>query len=376
MFKKNKKTILILLTLLSLFFLTLYIQRIIKFVKTHYTVSERKTISKLEMVLDDAYENHYFHGCVLVAQKGKILFNRSYGYADFENKDTLNTNSIFQLASVSKQFTAMGIMILKAKGKLSYSDSVHQYIPEFPYKDVTIRHLLNHTSGLPNYIWQVDRFCEKNDFPYNDDAIRILNRERLYLSSYTGEKFKYSNTGYVLLASIIEKISKMRYDEFMMKKIFRPLKMKNTFVYSPALQDSAKRKIIPGYRHYSRGYRKLPMTKFDGIVGDKGIYSTTGDLFKWDQALYNEKLVDDEILIEAFQNGRLNNGEKVKYGFGFRIKKDDFGNRLIYHNGLWEGFRTSIVRNIKDEKTIIILEHTNCRYKHRLLKKIEMIVNR
>ncbi|MEA3500434.1 MAG: serine hydrolase domain-containing protein [Candidatus Marinimicrobia bacterium] len=341
-----------------------------------FTQKEKRQIVELEKVMKNANSKYNFNGSVLVGIKDKIIFNQCYGFANFDEKDTLTTSSIFQLASLSKQFTAMGIMILKESGKLKYDDKVKKFIPKFPYPNITIRHLLNHTSGLPNYLWLVDRFWNLSEPPYNDDAIRILIAENQYLNFNPGEKFQYSNTNYVVLASIIEKISKMRFGDFLDKNIFKPLDMKNTFVYSTALKDNENRKMVPGYRHYSRGYRKLPKTKFDGIVGDKGIYSTTGDLYRWDQALYNEKIVDKETLVDVFSNGMLKNGKKVKYGFGFRIKKDKFGNRIIYHNGLWEGFRNSIIRNTQDKTTIIILEHTNCRYKYRLLRKIERIVNK
>ena len=340
-----------------------------------FTKIEKEKIAKLEKVLKKANGKYYFNGCVLVATNNKIIIDKCYGTADFEKKDTLTTNSIFQLASMSKQFTAMGIMILKDNGKLNYDDKVQKFIPNFPYEKITIRHLLNHTSGLPNYLWLVDRFWVLSEPPYNDDAIRILNSANQYLNFESGKRFQYSNTGYVLLASIIEKVSKMRFGDFLNKNIFEPLGMENTFVYSTVFKDNENKKMIPGYRHYSRGYNKFPKTKFDGIVGDKGIYSTTSDLYKWDQALYDDKIINNQTLMKSFQNGKLNNGKKVKYGFGFRIKEDQFGNRIIYHNGLWEGFRNSIVRNIKDKTTIIILEHTNCRYKHRLLRKIEYIVN-
>jgi len=340
-----------------------------------FTKIEKEKIAKLEKVLKKANGKYYFNGCVLVATNNKIIIDKCYGTADFEKKDTLTTNSIFQLASMSKQFTAMGIMILKDNGKLNYDDKVQKFIPNFPYEKITIRHLLNHTSGLPNYLWLVDRFWVLSEPPYNDDAIRILNSANQYLNFESGKRFQYSNTGYVLLASIIEKVSKMRFGDFLNKNIFEPLGMENTFVYSTVFKDNENKKMIPGYRHYSRGYNKFPKTKFDGIVGDKGIYSTTSDLYKWDQALYDDKIINNQTLMKSFQNGKLNNGKKVKYGFGFRIKEDKFGNRIIYHNGLWEGFRNSIVRNIKDKTTIIILEHTNCRYKHRLLRKIEYIVN-
>lgn len=345
------------------------------FHRSSFTEKEKRQIAEIEKVMKNANSKYHFNGSVLIGIKDKIIFNRCYGLANFDKKDTLTTSSIFQLASLSKQFTAMGIMILKENGKLKYDEKVNKFIPKFPFPNITIRHLLNHTSGLPNYLWLVDRFWNLSEPPYNDDFIRILIAENQYLSFNPGEKFQYSNTNYVLLASIIEKISKMKFGDFLDINIFKPLGMQNTFVYSTALEDNQNRKMIPGYRHYSRGYRKLPKTKFDGIVGDKGIYSTTGDLYRWDQALYNENLVSKETLIDAFRNGTLNNGKKVKYGFGFRIKKDKFGNRIIYHNGLWEGFRNSIVRNIKDKTTIIILEHTNCRYKYRLLREIEYIVN-
>lgn len=339
---------------------------------------QQKALCRKEAKIDSIVQRYYkyfgFQGNVLVADKGAVIYDRSFGYADFNTKEPLTNESAFQLASVSKQFTAMGIMMLKQEGKLDFDDDVRKYIPKWPYEGMTIRHLLNHTSGLQNYMWLLEHKWKKDRAPYNHEVIAMMIKHELPLNFTPGKYFSYANTGYVVLAYIIERASGQFYGEYLKEHIFDPLGMKHTFAYSSVITRFNKEKLT-GYRKRWRGYRTIPETVHDGCLGDKGIYSTAEDLFLWDQALYTEQLVSKEILKEAFTKAELRNKRKVNYGFGFRIKEDN-GDKIIYHHGLWNGFRTSIIRNIDDTTTIIVLNHTNSSAKQPLVRKLEKLMNK
>ena len=193
--------------------------------------------------------------------------------------------------------------------------------------------------------------------PYNDDVLILINKHKLHLYFSPGTRFNYSNTGYVVLAAIIEKVSQLSYGEFLKKHIFEPLDMHNSFVYSPAM-NKKPHNILSGYRVWGRRYRKIPHTVNDGAVGDKGVYSTMNDLFKWDQALYSNQLLTEENKKRAFNPVTLKNGYQYPYGFGFRLKDLDSG-KTVYHYGKWNGFRTGLIRFVEDSSTVVILNHTN-----------------
>ncbi len=323
--------------------------------------------------LMERYERYYrFNGSVLVSWKGEIVCNKTMGFSDFENKERISHNSHFQLASVSKQFTAAAIMLLKQEGKLDFDDEVKTYIPQWPYAGMTIRHLLNHTAGLPNYMWLLEHKWDSDRAPYNHEVIAMLMKHHLPLNFVPGRYHSYSNTGYVVLAYLVEKISSEFFADFLYNKFFEPLGMKNTFAYSSAINRRNMDKV-PGYQRTRRGYHMINETIHDGCMGDKGIYSTAEDLYLWDQALYSGKIISDEVLEEAFSMTELRNKRKVPYGFGFRIiEKEE--SKTVYHHGLWNGFRTSFVRYTTDSSTIIVLNNTNSEAKYMLVKDIEKIL--
>lgn len=329
-------------------------------------------IEKIDSFLEKHHKRINFQGNVLVSYKGDLLYNKSFGYSNPEKKTPLTDQHVFQLASVTKQFTAMGIMILKERGLLSYSDTVTQYINKFPYPGITIRMLLNHTSGLPNYMWLLENYWHKKRTPYNDDVIKLLNKHQLHLYFKPGTRFSYSNTGYVMLASVIEAVSHMRYDKFMEKNIFSPLNMENSYVSSTAYRNN-RRPHLNGYRRWGRHFRSIPPTINDGTVGDKGIYSNITDLYKWDKALYENQLISKKTKMEAYEPLELKNGNHYPYGFGFRLKKSH-DKRMVYHYGKWNGFRTGIIRFIEDTSTIIILNHTNRPQNSSITRNVEKIL--
>lgn len=328
---------------------------------------------KIDSIMQIRAKKNYFNGNVLVAFKGNCIYNESFGYADMVRRSKLKKDDIFQLASVSKQFTAMAIMMLKEQNKLAYDDTVTKYIPEFPYPRITLRMLLNHTSGLPNYMWLVEHHWKGKKAPYNTDVVKMMNEHKLALYFTPGRRWDYSNTGYIILASIVEQITKVEFADFMKNNVFEPLQMNNSFVYSRSLSNAKKDRLI-GYYYRSKRYRMIPETVNDGAVGDKGVYSTTEDLFKWDQALYNNTLVSYETLGEAISTFKLRNKYEIPYGFGFRIKTRNH-KKVAYHHGKWNGFRTSILRYVEDTNTVIVLNHTSTSLNNTIIRDIQQILD-
>jgi len=301
-----------------------------------------------------------FNGTVLYAEKGRLVFKKAYGYDDFKAKKRLTTASPFQLASVSKMFTAMSIMILKEEGLLNYDDSVRKYIPELPYTGITIRNLLNHRSGLPDYMHFSDNFWDVTRPMTNEDMIRMMavNQPPKYFNPDGG--FDYCNSNYALLASVVERITKEPFEKFVKEHIFDPVGMTNSFIYRlDPLQPVPE--LVPVGVCGHRGGRSIPRVEpnfyQNGVVGDKGIYASVEDLFKWDQALYNELLVSNTTLAEAFTPGSPKISKwKDNYGFGWRLKGERV--KTVYHYGWWKGFRTYFIRDLYQEKTIIVLTNT------------------
>jgi CubicO group peptidase (beta-lactamase class C family) len=285
------------------------------------------------------------------------VFKKAYGYDDFKAKKRLTTESAFQLASVSKMFTAMSIMILREEGLLDYDDTLRKYIPELPYHKLTIRHLLNHRSGLPDYMHFSDKNWDQSKPLSNEDMIRIMVGNNIQLAFPPNGSFDYCNTNYALLATVVERISGKPFDVFVRENIFDPLDMDDSFIYKLNPGDSITDFVPVGVSGH-RGGRGLPRVEpnfyQNGVVGDKGVYSSVEDLFKWDQALYTDILVSQASLEEAFAEGSPNFKDwRDNYGFGWRLKADR--PKTVYHYGWWKGFRTYFIRDIYQEKSIIVL---------------------
>ncbi|MBI9073230.1 MAG: beta-lactamase family protein [Melioribacteraceae bacterium] len=298
-----------------------------------------------------------FNGNVLVNINNEAVYKKSIGFAEFRPKKKLKSESIFQLASISKQFTAMAVMILKEKKLLSYDDDVSKYIKEFPYEGITIRMLLNHTSGMPNYMFLTENNWTSEKIPYNNDVVNLIIKHKPHLYFNSGTKFNYSNTGYVLLAYIVEKVSGKLFSDFMDKNIFKPLKMTNSFIYSRSYEKDYKDRVKGYFKWHGKNSLNLE-TINDGIVGDKGVYTSGEDLYKWDKSLDSCTLVSKETLDEAFTRLTLKNGNQWHYGFGFRLKEE--GNeKIIYHYGRWNSFKNCFMKLPKYKSTIIVLNNTN-----------------
>lgn len=320
---------------------------------------------KIDSLMTTLHANGVFNGNVLIAEKGKVLYQKSFGLSNERTLEKLNENSIFELASVSKQFTAMGIVLLKEQGKLNYDDEIAKYLPELSfYEKMTVRHLLNHTSGLPDYMGIMDSVFDKSKIATNDDIIRIFAELQPLVAFELNEQWEYSNTGYALLASIIERASGMSYADYLNESIFSPLGMTNTFVYTRRYAPKDIANYAYGYM-YSDSLQKylLPEeikdTEFvvwmDGIVGDGTVNSTAGDLLKWDQALYTNQLISAESKMEVFTSSEVNDKTKTEYGFGWFIEDNAVYGNIVNHSGGWPGYITFIDRHVENDKTIILL---------------------
>lgn len=336
-----------------------------------FTGSMQESIDSLMKIYKKQFR---FNGSVLVAYHGMIVYHKTFGYSKFSPKEELKKEDPFQLASVSKQFTAAAIMMLEEDGLLSYSDSVTKHIPEFPFPRVTIEQLLHHTAGMPNYMWLLEHKWDKERGAYNDDIIRLMNEHKSSLYFRPGSRYDYSNTGYAILAALVERIADQPFADYVRENIFLPLGMMDSFVYSKALSRMYPEKVTGYYRKW-RAFNPITETIHDGIVGDKGVYSTAEDLFKWDQALYTERLISKETQKRAFTPLKVKGRWEYPYGYGFRIKKVD-GKKVVYHTGLWEGFRTNLMRYVEDRNTIIVLNNTNANVNNVLIKRIEKILKR
>jgi CubicO group peptidase (beta-lactamase class C family) len=305
-----------------------------------------------------------FSGVVLMAEEGKPFYHKAFGFREFADQIPLQTSDIFELASVSKQFTAMIIMLLKEKGLLNYDDSVTKYL-EIPYKGITIRNLLTHTSGLPDYQAIMDQYWDKSKVAGNPDCIEYLNKYAPPKRFEPGEKYEYSNTGYMLLASIAEKASGKDFIDMCRKWIFRKLKMKSTDIRTLEEKKATKNFAI-GHIYVEERNKwiradSFPSSNYTIWLGNrKGpgrISSTASDLLKWDQALYKENLIKQSTLQEAFTPMKLNNGNSSNYGFGWDLRNDSTMGKIVRHNGDNPGYKTEIIRYIDKRKTIIVLNN-------------------
>ena len=299
-----------------------------------------------------------FNGSVLAAREGTVLISRSFGFADFRNHTPLTQYTPFQLASISKTFTAAAILMLQSQNKLHVEDEVVLHIPEFPWPQITVRQLLTHTSGIQNYMWMVERYWDQPYSPNNEDMLQLFIKYPRPLNFTPGRRFGYSNTGYAFLGLIIERVSGQSYAEFMHQHIFTPLEMQHTFVYDPNCSISMPVDRAYGFRRWGRGQIVIPDVHHDGVMGDKGIYSNIIDLYKWDRAISNGHLLPDSLWKQAFEHTRLHNGRTVRYGMGWRLQSY-MDNHVVHHPGRWNGFRTSFKRFVDDDVTLILLSNNS-----------------
>jgi CubicO group peptidase (beta-lactamase class C family) len=310
----------------------------------------------LDTLLEGRASRAGFNGNVLCAYKGKIFYEKSFGCRDIFRQDTMLSDCSFQLASVSKPFTSTAILQLCESGKLHLNDTLEKFFPDFPYKNITVKMLLCHRSGLPNYIYATDKYYRRNglypDMITNDSVIKLLYALKPRAYSRPNEMYDYSNTGFLLLASIVEKVSGEKFNDYLDQHIFGPCDMKNTFVY-----DMQKKNLRTNSVKAFEENAEVPDHYHNGVVGDKGVYSTARDLLKFDLALKQGKILSPTWQDSAYTRHNPDWVGPHNYGLGWRLREGYHGEKLVYHSGWWKGFRTLFVRDMTRDITFIILDN-------------------
>lgn len=307
-----------------------------------------------ERVFSRMYKAGEFNGVVLLAAQGEITFAEAYGIADIDEERPLKTSSIFNLASVSKQVTALCIMMLAERGVIDYDEPITNYLSELPYEEVTIRHLLQHTSGLPAYedvleeYWEGD---EDEDFITNDELIALYAENELELDSAPGRKYEYSNTGYVFLASIVERASEVSFEDFVRKGIAEPLGLENFFAFRRP--NKPPKRVVQGFTGEEGEREDYTYNYVDGMVGDGNVFASAEDLAAYTYALFGGQLVEQATFMEALKPARLKGGKTNPYGFGWELESETF----VSHTGCWEAYNTYLGVDIESEYIYIVLSN-------------------
>lgn len=323
---------------------------------THFEGAELnlQDYNKKHNFVKDFFEDYWVYnnvsGGLLVAKNGQIIYENYRGYGNFETKDTLTANTPIHIASISKVLTALAVLKLVEGGKLKLDQLVTNFYSAFPYKNITIRDLLTHRSGLPNYAYfeHDQKYWNTDEVQANENVLEAIIQKVGIPYSAPNTNFAYSNTNYAILALIIEKVTGLSYPHAMKYIVFDPLKMNQTFVFD--IKDSAKVS-----QSYTFKNRRWDFNFLDNIYGDKNIYSTPRDLFKMDKAMYSKKFLSSKIKREMKQGYSYEKKGVKNYGLGLRMMEWESGEKLWYHNGWWHGNYTTYVRGENDSISIIAL---------------------
>jgi len=333
--------------------------------------------ARLNKLLDDWKEKNAPGMAAMLVRNGRIEYRKVFGFADLDAHTPITPDTQFLLASLTKQFTAMAIMILAERHKLQFDDTLAKFCPEFPAyaRTITIRNLLNHTAGLTQYDDILGVKLDENYFRSSKsppaareltaaEVLQILSREEK-LRFAPGEKFEYSDSAYVVLGQIVERLTGERYAEFLKETIFDPLEMHDTLVVDERKQKVPR--LALGYAKRDGKWRDVTYSPENAVYGEDGIYSTINDLYKWDQALYTERLASRSTLKMAFAPGHTNDGKEIRtdllthpssYGFGWFISELR-GEKVVEHSGGWSGYATHILRVPSRQVTAIVLTNSS-----------------
>ncbi len=309
---------------------------------------------EIDAFMQNLHRKSAFNGNVLIAKKGKIIYQNTFGWADYLHKDSLKITSKFELASVSKPLTALGILKLVEEEKLRLDQTVNNFFPDFPYPDITIQMLLSHRSGLPNYIYfSEDAWKDRTKAMSNMDAMDLLIEHKPMRYGAPDGHFHYNNSNFMVLASIIEKVTGQDFAVYMKESIFAPAGMKNTAVLSKAVYDKIPTDVVGHDRVWRRS---VVQNYLDGPVGDKGIYSTVQDLFLLDIALKEGRVIGEAMLDSAYVPRSDARRSLFSYGYGWRTFSPQEA-QIVYHTGWWHGFRNLYVRDLTNDITIVLLSN-------------------
>ncbi|MBC7872920.1 MAG: beta-lactamase family protein [Ferruginibacter sp.] len=311
---------------------------------------------QLTSFFDTNLLNKGFNGGILIAKDGDVIYERYMGKIDLRKPDSITSTTPLHIASTTKTFTAIAILRMVQENKISLDDSLQKFFPGFPYAGITVKMLLNHRSGLPNYLY----FMSNNkwgilpggkwnrQYATNADVLQMMFDKKPDPTSSPNARFNYSNTNFVLLATIIEKLSGLPFPDYMRQHLFDPLGMKNTYVFT--LKDTLT--ATPSFTNKAIYWE---YDFLDATYGDKNIYTTPQDLLKWDQALYTSQVLRSTLLDSAFAAYSFEKPSIHNYGLGWRLELLPNGKKVVYHFGKWHGFNAAFTRLIDEKATIIIL---------------------
>ncbi len=327
----------------------------------------QKKADLLDSLFSTMSDRGQFYGNVLIAEHNEIIFSKSYGFADREKKEQLNEQTLFNVGSVSKAFTAIAILQLAEKKELDLSDKVIKYLPEFPYPEITIQQLLIHAGGLPNDYKLIDKL-NKNIISTNDDVLKILYSQKPALAFTPGEMSEYSNLGYMILSEIVKEVSQDDFKDYLQNYIFTPANMIRTNIYSAEeikrIENVAKGYVLYPFTGKYEEAIKIPEFAsnymMSGFLGDGNVYSTTIDLYNFYEALSNNTLISGESLKTAFQKhipakmeGTPDFGNS--YGYGWTIINAPV--QVVQRGGELTGYVSNTVWNITEERLILYLSN-------------------
>jgi CubicO group peptidase (beta-lactamase class C family) len=329
----------------------------------------------LNKQLDSLFVKEAFNGAVLILQNDTVIAKTQRGVAD-EKGSKLTATSAFNLASVSKHFTALAVAKLLDEGRISYESPIWKYLPQLKdskYKSIKLYHLLHHISGLPDY----EELFKKHPkyaqpFATNKTLLKLFREQKPDLVSTPGEKYQYSNTGYILLASIVEAITGSTFGSYLEKKFFNPLDMNNAFGFSYDYQNLHPERV-KGIRVSQQEVTLNDLTPLDGVIGDGNIYLSLEDLVKWDRYLNSQEVLSAQWRIKYFSPGKDLPQEAMPYGFGWIVFEDQ---QVVQHAGEWVGFNTFYYKNLKAKSTMIILSNSSIQAEefHKLISQVVTIM--
>lgn len=325
---------------------------------------------QISPIYNDLLVNSGFNGGILVAKNGEVVFEDYRGFSNFSTKDPITANTQFHIASVSKTFTAMSVLKLQEQGKINIDADVKLYLPNFPYENITVKNLLSHRSGLPNYVhlmeakitesyrvknrrgrWVTKTRVVVNNISKalvtNEDVLKFLAEKHPPVEALPNRRFHYCNTNFALLALIVERVSGQDFPSYVKQNIFEPLGMHDSYVFS--IKDTVR--YTPSYKY---NYVPYTLEKLDCVYGDKNVYSTPRDILLWDKALYTNQVVSQQTLQMAYTPLSNERAGTHNYGLGWRLLTYPTYT-VPYHNGWWHGNNAVFTRLTKDTATIIVL---------------------
>lgn len=318
----------------------------------HYDLASED--KEVDAFMQKLHTKAAFNGNVLIAKKGKIIYQKSFGWANYLKKDSLQLTDKFELASVSKPLTALGLLKLVEGEKIKLSQTVNEFYPDFPYPGITIQMLLTHRSGLPNYVYFAEGvWKDRKKGMRNSDVMQLLAEHKPLRNGAPDGRFHYNNSNYMVLAAIIEKVTGKDFAIYMKETIFDPAGMKNTAALSKAVYETIPTNVIG---HDKVWRRSVVQNYLDGPLGDKGIYSTVQDLFLLDIALKEGRILNKALLDSAYVPRSDAKRNLFSYGYGWRTFSPKEA-QIVYHTGWWHGFRNLYVRDLTNDITIVLLSN-------------------